>query len=100
MFKEKNNNSCRNKISKCQESLFKNVHVLSYENVNHPKRILNSNTCKYYNSQSQAEYKKNYKILYNVNHTQNKNHKNKYFYTYDSDTSLTDANVTKINKLC
>ncbi len=58
--------------------------------------ILNNNTCKYYNRQSLPEYKnKNYKKLYNVNCTQSKNHKNKYFYTYDSDTSLTDANVTK-----
>ncbi len=33
--------------------------------------------------------------MYNVNPTQSKNHKNKYFYTYDSETSLTDANVSK-----
>ncbi len=76
MFNERKNKSCRNKISKCQESLFKNVHVLSYENVNHTKRILNNNTCKYYNRQSLPEYKnKNYKKLYNVNRTQSKNHK-------------------------
>ncbi len=45
-FNERKSKSCRNKLSKSQESLFKNVHVLSYENVNNPKRILNNNTCK------------------------------------------------------
>ncbi len=57
MFNERKNKRCRNKISKSQESLFKNVHVLSYENLNNPKRILNNNTCKYYNRQSVPEDK-------------------------------------------
>ncbi len=57
MFNERKHKSHRNKTFKCQESLFKDVHVLSYENVNHPKRILNNNTCKYYNRQSLPEYK-------------------------------------------
>ncbi len=67
IFNERKNKSCINKNSKSQESLFKNVHVLSYENVNNPKRILNNNTCKYYNRQSLPEYKnKNCKKMYKL----------------------------------
>ncbi len=68
MFNERKNKSCRNKIFKSLESLFKNVHVLSYENANNPKRILKNNTCNYYNRQSLPEYKnKKYEKLYNLN---------------------------------